>query len=177
MKNYWRAMRGDPVGVHYAVRILVGGTALWILLHYLADTNPVWAISSIIACTEPHLQSTRINFQARLANTCIGGVMGLVFVLVAGPRHVVLPLALGATVLVSFYVFEVPGYWRIAPTTAALVVASSLEHESRRIGLQVSVHRVAEVMLGSFMAVVVAFVMAKIWEPPPAKAEGGAAKS
>src|SRR6516164_4180925 len=177
VKNYWREIKADPVGVHYALRILLGGTALWLLLHYLADTNPVWAISSMIACTEPHLQSTRINFQARLANTCIGGAMGLVFVLVAGPRHVVLPLALGATVLVSSYVFQVPRYWRIAPTTAALVVASSLERESRKIGLEVSVHRVAEVMLGSFMAVAVAFVMSKIWEPPPAKDEGGAAKS
>jgi uncharacterized membrane protein YccC len=177
VKDYWSAIKADPVGVHYAVRILLGGTALWVLLKYLADTNPIWAISSMIACTEPHLQSTRINFRARLANTCIGGAMGLVFVLVAGPRHVVLPLALGATVLVSSYVFEVPRYWRIAPTTAALVVASSLERESRRIGLQVSLHRVAEVMLGSFMAVIVAYVMARIWEPPPAKAEGGAAKS
>jgi uncharacterized membrane protein YccC len=177
VKNYWREIKADPVGVHYALRILLGGTALWLLLHYLADTNPVWAISSMIACTEPHLQSTRINFQARLANTCIGGAMGLVFVLVAGPRHVVLPLALGATVLVSSYVFQVPRYWRIAPTTAALVVASSLERESRKIGLEISVHRVAEVMLGSFMAVVVAFVMARIWEPPAAKPEGGPAKS
>jgi len=82
--------------------------------------------------------------------------MGLVFVLVAGPRHVVLPLALGATVLVSSYVFQVPPYWRTAPTTAALVVASSLERESRKIGLEISLHSVAEVMLGSFMAVVVA---------------------
>jgi uncharacterized membrane protein YccC len=176
VKNYWRAIKGDPVGVHYALRILIGGTALWLLLRYFADANPVWAISSMIACTEPHLQSTRINFQARLANTCIGGAMGLVFVLVAGPTNVVLPLALGATVLVSSYVFEVPRYWRIAPTTAALVVASSLERESRKIGLEVSVHRVA-VMLGSFMAVVVAFVMARIWEPPAAKPEGGPAKS
>jgi len=96
VKNYWRAIEADPVGVHYAVRILVGGTALWLLLHYLADPNPVLVISSMIACTEPPLQSTLINFQARLANTCIGGAMGLVFVLVAGPRHVVLPLALGA---------------------------------------------------------------------------------
>lgn len=178
MKNYLRAMKSDPVGLHYAVRILLGGTALWLLLKYFADTNPIWAISSMIACTEPQLQSTRINFQARIANTCIGGAVGLVFVLIAGPRHhVVLPLALGATVLVSSYVFQVPRYWRIAPTTAALVVASSLERESRRIGIEVSFHRVAEVMLGSFMAVVVAFVMARIWEPPAAKAEGGPAKS
>jgi len=100
--------------------------------------------------------------------------MGLLFVLVAGPtHHVVLPLALGVTVLVSSYVFQVPRYWRIAPTTAALVVASSLEHQSRRIGFQVSVHRVFEVMLGSAMAVVVAYVMARIWEPP----EGGQANS
>ena len=120
-----------------------------------------------------HLSISRRAF----ANTCIGGATGLVFVLVAGPRHVVLPLALGATVLVSSYVFQVPPYWRTAPTTAALVVASSLERESRKIGLEISVHRVAEVMLGSFMAVVVAFVMARIWEPPAAKPEGGPAKS
>ena len=101
--------------------------------------------------------------------------MGLLFVLVAGPRHVVLPLALGVTVLVSSYVFQVPRYWRIAPTTAALVVASSLEHQSRRFGLQVSVHRLVEVMLGSFMAVMVAYVMAKIWEPHTDTSEGGPA--
>ena len=95
-----------------------------------------------------HLSTSRRAF----ANTCSGGAMGLVFVLVAGPRHVVLPLALGATVLVSSYVFQVPPYWRTAPTTAALVVASSLERESRKIGLESSLHRVAEVMLGSFMA-------------------------
>jgi uncharacterized membrane protein YccC len=165
LKDYWGAIKADPVGVHYALRVVVGGTTLWVLLRYFADTNPIWAISSMIACTEPHLQSARINFRARLANTCIGGAMGLLFVLVAGPRHVVLPLALGATVLVSSYVFQVPRYWRIAPTTAALVVASSLEHQSRSIGLQVSVHRVIEVMLGSFMAVIVAYVMARIWEP------------
>jgi hypothetical protein len=41
VKNYWRAIKADPVGVHYAVRILVGGTALWLLLRYLADTNAV----------------------------------------------------------------------------------------------------------------------------------------
>jgi uncharacterized membrane protein YccC len=165
VKDYWGAIKADPVGVHYALRVVVGGTILWVLLRYLADTNPIWAISSMIACTEPHLQSARINFRARLANTCIGGAMGLLFVLVAGPRHVVLPLALGVTVLVSSYVFQVPRYWRIAPTTAALVVASSLEHQSRRIGFQVSVHRVVEVMLGSAMAVVVAYIMARIWEP------------
>lgn len=159
-------MKADMGGVHYAVRIFLGSSILWYLLQVLADTNPIWAISSMVAVTEGQVQLARANFRARIANTCIGGAVGLIFLLVAGPRHWVLPLALAITVLVSSYVLRVPTYWRIAPVTAALVVASSVQQHTRGGGLEAGLHRVGEVFLGSAMALIVAFVMAKIWPPP-----------
>src|SRR6266702_7708245 len=163
--GWLRVMKADPTGLHFAVRIFIGSSILWLLLHVLADTNPIWAISSMIAVTESHVHAARANFKARIANTCIGATVGLLFMLVAGPRHWVLPLALATTVLVSSYLIHVPIYWRIAPVTAALVVASSVEQNSRKGGLQIGLHRVGEVFLGSAMAVLIALVMAEIWAP------------
>jgi len=158
-------VKTEPAGLQYASRIFIGSTLPWYFLQVLADTNPIWAISSMIAVTEGQLHVARANFRARISNTCIGGAVGLVFLILAGPRHWVLPLALAVTVLVSAYLIRVPTYWRIAPVTAALVVASSVQEHSRQGGLHVGLHRVGEVILGSAIAVIVAFTLAKIWTP------------
>ena len=157
----------DMTGVHYGVRILVGSSLLWLLLSVLADQNPIWAISSMVAVTEPQLQVARSNFRARVENTAVGGLMGLLFLIVAGPRHWLLPLAMTATVFVAIYVVRVQTYWRIAPITAALVMAGSLQKHSRQGGVEVGLRRLAEVILGSAMALAVAFAFAKIWPLPP----------
>jgi uncharacterized membrane protein YccC len=162
-------MKQDTVGIHYAVRILVAASALWFLLGVLAERNPIWAISSMVSVTEPELQVARSNFRARIANTAIGGSMGLLFLIVAGPQGWVLPLAMAATVLVSSYVVHVQTYWRIAPITAALVMASSLADHTRVSGEEAGLRRLGEVFLGSAMALAVAYVFSKIWPPPPPK--------
>lgn len=155
-------LRKNPVGIQYAVRIFVGSTALWLLLGVLAAQNPIWAISSMVAVTDPQLQTARANFWARLANTAIGGVMGVLFLAVAGPRDWVVPIAMAATVLVSSYLIHFQTYWKIAPITAALVMASSLQKHSRLSGEQAALRRLGEVFLGSAMAVVVAFVFSAV---------------
>jgi uncharacterized membrane protein YccC len=120
----------------------------------------------MVAVTEPDLQLARKNFRARVANTVIGGVMGLAFLFVAGPRAWVLPFAMAATVLVSSYVIHVQTYWKIAPITAALVMASSLESHTKLSGELAGLRRLGEVILGSAMALAVAFVFARLWPPP-----------
>jgi uncharacterized membrane protein YccC len=162
--------RKDDLGLHYAVRILVASSLLWLLLSVFAQQNPIWAISSMVAVTEPQLQTARANFRARMVNTAIGGVMGLLFLFVAGPRAWVLPLAMAATVLVSSYLVHVETYWKIAPITAALVMASSLQDHTRLTGEMAGVRRLGEVFLGSAMALAVAFVFSKVWPPPATKA-------
>lgn len=162
----------DTTGIHYAVRILVGSTALWFLLRVLTERNPIWAISSMVAVTEPNLQTARSNFRARIANSTIGGVMGLLFLLVAGPQDWVLPIAMTATVLVSSYVIRVQTYWRIAPITAALVMASSLQKHTRMSGEEAGIRSLGEVFLGSAMAVVVAFIFSRLWPLPESRPAG-----
>jgi uncharacterized membrane protein YccC len=160
----------DSLGLHYAARILVASSLLWFTLTVVAEQNPIWAISSMVAVMEPNLQVARRNFWARVANTLIGGAMGLAFVFAAGPRAWVLPLAMAATVLVTSYVVRVQTYWKIAPITAALVMASSLEYHSRRGGELAGLRRLGEVILGSAMALVVAFAFSRLW-PPPVRAD------
>jgi hypothetical protein len=93
----------------------------------------------------------------------------------------VLPLATATTVLVSFNVLRVPTYWRVGPTTAALVMVASLTEHSRRSGVEAGLHRLGEVFLGSAMAVLVSLVMSRLWPvrashepegPLPARRQG-----
>ena len=47
------------------------------------------------------------------------------------------------------------------------MMAASLQKHSRQSGVEVGFRRLAEVLLGSAMALAVAFVFAKIWPLPP----------
>ncbi|WP_024514249.1 hypothetical protein [Bradyrhizobium sp. Tv2a-2] len=50
-----RFLEDDLLGVRFAVNVAIGTTFLWILLRLVADTNPVWAIASMIAAGEPRV--------------------------------------------------------------------------------------------------------------------------
>jgi uncharacterized membrane protein YccC len=164
----------DHSGLHYAVRILVGTTAVWLLLRALGDANAVWAVISLIMVTEPLAVSAWRAFLARIVNTVIGCVVGLFFLLVAGPEAWVLPLALTATVLVCTYVVHVPQSWRVGPVTAALVLAAGVAAHSRDTGLEVAVRRSGEVLVGSVVAVAIAWVGALVWPLRVAAPQPGA---
>ncbi len=64
----------------------------------------------------------------------IGCAVGLLFLLIGGPYEWTLPLALAATVLVSSYLIHIQTFWRQAPITAALVIATGLTEHSRMSG-------------------------------------------
>jgi uncharacterized membrane protein YccC len=153
------------------VRIFVGTTAVWLILRSLGDADAVWAVISVIVVTEPQMQTAWLSLGSRVVNTLIGCVMGLIFLLVAGPKIWVLPLALTATVLVCTYAIKLSSSWRIAPATAALVIASG--DQSRIGGAELALHRAGEVVLGSAVALLVTCCMSKIWAPPVAEKEGG----
>ena len=50
-----RLLEDDLVGVRFAVNVFIGTTALWLLLRLAAETNPIWAIASMIAAADPQL--------------------------------------------------------------------------------------------------------------------------
>ena len=156
----------DLLGVRFAVNVFIASALLWYLLRHIADTNPIWAIASMVAASEPQVREAGRMFRSRITNVMIGCVVGLLFLVVGGASEWKLPLALAATVLVSSYLIHVQTMWRQAPITAALVISAGLTHNSKLTGIESGLHKVAEVIVGCLMGLMVSWLMSKLWPMP-----------
>ena len=156
----------DLLGMRFAINVALGTAIVWATLRALHAANPIWAIASMIAASEPQPEEARRMFTARLVNVGVGCVAGFLFLFAAGPHDWILPLALAATVLVSSYVVRVKTMWRQAPITAAIVIASAVSSQSSAIGVAQGLHRVAEVVFGCLVGLIVSLVMSRVWFVP-----------
>ena len=175
MKALERFIQGDMHGIHYAVSIFIATAVLWISVHEMAKSDAVWAISSMVATSDPQMKQAVLTFRGRIINTLVGCAVGLLFIAVGGGGHVItLPLALAVTVLLSSYVVRIPTMWRQAPISAAFIIAAGMEHHSRMRGLQAGMNRVSEVLFGCVVGLAVAWVVSVVWPlPEPAPAAQG----
>jgi uncharacterized membrane protein YccC len=171
MKIVERFLQDDLRGVHYALNIFVATTVLWIIVKVYGDSNPVWAISSMVATSDPQLRQSLATFKGRLINTLVGCAIGLVFIAL-GHSEWQLPAALALSVLVSSYGVRVPTMWRQAPITAAIVVAGSLQHHDKMVALHSGAVRVGEVLLGCLVGIASAWLLSKLWPLRAAPAAG-----
>jgi uncharacterized membrane protein YccC len=174
MKIFDRFIKGDMHGIHYAVSIFIATAILWVCVHELAESNPIWAISSMVATSDPLMKQALLTFRARIINTLVGCAIGLLFIAISGTRIIMLPVALAVTVLISSYVVRIQTMWRQAPISAAFVIAAGLEYHSRRHGLQAGVKRMSEVLFGCIIGLVVAWFVSVVWplpEPVPAASD------
>ena len=156
---------GNWLGVHFALNIFIATTILWLLLRLAAGLNPIWAISSMIAASDPNVKEARRTFWGRIINAALGCATGLFFLVVGRGGEWTLPLALSVTVLLSAYVVRVQVMWRQAPITAALVIAAVLTRHSEMTAAEVGLRRVGEVMLGCVVGLAVTWLMDKVWPP------------
>jgi len=163
-----RAITDELRGVHYAVSLFVATTILWLVVEKLGDTSPIWAISSMVATSDPQMKEAVNTFRGRIVNTLLGCAIGLVFV-AAGRSTLELPIAMAVTVLVSSYVVRIPTMWRQAPITAAIVIAGALQAHNEMSGIEVGMRRVAEVLLGCVVGLAVAWLLSFVWPMPDAK--------
>ncbi|MGB8141947.1 MAG: FUSC family protein [Pseudolabrys sp.] len=158
------AVQRDIIGVRFAVNVFIGTTVTWyVLTHILDDENPIWAIASMVAASDPQVKEAVRIFKSRLINVLLGCAVGLIFVVMGGSSEWKLPLALAVTVLLSSYLVQIPTMWRQAPITAAIVIAAGLTHHSKLSGIEHGVHKVAEVIFGCLVGLLVSLLMAKIW--------------
>ena len=169
-----RFLTDDMRGVHYAVSLFLATTILWFLVKRLGDANPIWAISSMIATSDPLMKQALSTFRGRIVNTLLGCAVALPF-LALGRTEWELPFALAATVLLSSYVVRVPTMWRQAPITAAIVIAGGLQHHEKLTGMEQGLRRVAEVLFGCVVGIAVAWLLSKLW-PLPEHGDPKAAK-
>jgi len=166
MNRFERFLADDLRGVHYAVSIFIATTVLWLLAKALGDTNPIWAISSMVATSDPQVKQAISTLRGRILNTLLGCVVGLVFVAL-GHTQWQLPFAMAATVLLSSYFVRVPTMWRQAPITAAIVIAGGLQHHQKLTALEQGLHRVTEVLFGCFVGIVAAWALSRVWPLSP----------
>ena len=166
MKILERLAEDHLLGVHLAVNVFVGTTVLWIILKLGGNVSPIWAVSSMIAALDPHVDVAVSNFRARLTNTLIGCAVGLLFVFIGGSGEWKLPLSMAITVLLTSYFVRIPTMWRQAPITAAIIMSSVLTNHSSKDGLEVGLRRVGEVILGCVVGLVVTSLISKVWPPP-----------
>lgn len=157
-----RLLTDDLRGVHYAASLFIATTILWLLVHEIGDSSPIWAISSMVATSDPQMKEAVSTFRGRIFNTLLGCMIGLFFVL-AGRSMWELPIAMAVTVLVSSYIIRIPTMWRQAPITAAIVIAGALQAHSEMTGVEVGMRRVGEVLLGCIVGLVVAWALSIVW--------------
>lgn len=163
MKTLEDYTKGDMHGIHYAVSIFFATAILWVLVHKMAEANPVWAISSMVATSDPAMKQAMQILRARITNTLVGCLVGLVFIAIGGTKLITLPLAMAVTVLLSSYVVRIQTMWRQAPISAAFVIAAGLEYHSRKHGLIAGATRMGEVLFGCVVGIVVAWIVSVAW--------------
>jgi uncharacterized membrane protein YccC len=161
------------IGIRFAVNVFIATTIVWFAMKLVGDTNPIWAIASMVAAADPQPGEARRVFRSRLINVLVGCVVGFCFLLAGGGRDWTLPFALAVTVLISSYVVRIKTMWRQAPITAAIVIAASISRSSTLSGIQHGLHKVAEVLFGCLVGLLVSWLMSKVWlvRPPAERAE------
>ncbi|MFO1461042.1 MAG: FUSC family protein [Verrucomicrobiota bacterium] len=172
MKLSDRFLKDDLAGVHFAVNVFIATALLWLLLRKAANLNPIWAISSMVAASDPRVKQALSTFKGRLTNATVGCAVGLVFLVVAGRHEIALPFAMAVSVLISTYFVRIQIMWRQAPITTAIVLAAGWTHGSEITAVEIGIRRVAEVMLGCVVGVAVSWMMSKLW-PLPETPKGG----
>jgi uncharacterized membrane protein YccC len=163
MKVLDRLREDHLLGVRFALNVFIASIIVWTTFRYVTDANPIWAMASMIASSEPVVKQGLIMFRSRLINTLVGCAVGLLFLAVGEPTPWKLPFALAVTVLLASYVVRIQVMWRQAPITAAIVVGGGLSVHSKIGGVESGLERVIEVIFGCVVALAVSWLMATIW--------------
>ena len=162
-----RFLEDQLVGVRFALNVALGTVVVWLSLRAFEDKNPIWAIASMIASSDPVWTQAKRTFRGRTLNALIGAMVGLTFLVIGQPRQWKLPVALAVTTLLSTYVVRVKTMWRQAPITAAIVIAAGITTQSKLEGFRHGLHKVAEVIFGCLVGVAISWLMAKFWPIAP----------
>lgn len=165
MKGFERFLADDLRGIHYAVSIFVATTVLWFVIKHLGDTNPLGAISSMVATSDPQLKNSLATARGRILNTLLGCAVGFL-ALVLGHTDWQLPFAMALTVFLSTYFVRIPTMWRQAPITAAIVIAGGLQHHVKITAVEIGLTRALEVLFGCLVGIAVAWALSKVWPMP-----------
>jgi uncharacterized membrane protein YccC len=162
--------RAHLLGGRFAINVFIATSIVWFTLKHLGVTNPIWAIASMIAAADPEPEEARRMMRCRLINVLVGCAVGSCMLLIGERGDWLLPFALSVAVLISTYVIRIKTMWRQAPITAAIVLAAGIAQGAKTAGITTGLHKVAEVVFGCVVGLLVSWLMSKVWLiQPPAK--------
>lgn len=165
----WGLKYEDLIGARFAVNVFIATTIVWVTMKAVTKDSPIWAIASMIAASEPVVDEARRFFRSRVINVLVGCAIGMGFLILGNRSEWLLPFALSTAVLVSTYLVRVKTMWRQAPITAAIIIATALTQESELAGIERGMLKVAQVVFGCAVALLVSWLMSKVWLIQPKK--------
>lgn len=145
----------QPSGLQYALRIFLGCAVVLFVLDRLVHHNPLWALISVIIVTEPQLSAALQAFYSRVLNTLIGCSVGTLLLYLLGPAPVWVLLGITIAVFVCTQLIRVPGSWRVAPVTVAIVMTPTILSGGPSASLSTAIERTGEVLLGCVVALLI----------------------
>ncbi len=158
-------------GLRYAIRMLISGLIVWLILAVALKVDPLWGLISSVVVTEVKVESAWNAFVSRLLNTAIGSLVALGFLKFAGASEWSVLVAMAVSVIVSSDLVKVPISWRIAPITTAIVMLPAYASHSTHAGLTAALQRTGEVLVGSAVAVAVSYATSGLFRRRPMRAE------
>ena len=151
------------LGVRFGVNVWIASNIVWFTLREIGDPSPIWAIASLVAASDPEPETARKVVRSRIINVLIGCAVGFIFLLFGSGKPRMVPVSIAVTVLISTYLVRVKTMWRQAPITAAIVIAAGIASASTKVGIFRGLHRVAEVLFGSLVGMLVSWLMSNFW--------------
>src|SRR5229473_2720077 len=100
-------------------------------------------------------QPSGVQYAVRIL---IGCAIGLSFLYLLGPSYWSILLGIIVSVIICTSLIRVPGSWRVAPVTVAILMNPSVLGGGRAAGLAVAIDRTEEVLLGSAAALLITYV-------------------
>ncbi len=68
-------MPQDILGIRFALNVAIATAIVWYSLAHIADTNPIWAIASMVAASDPQVNEAARMFRSRLINVLVGATI------------------------------------------------------------------------------------------------------
>ncbi len=98
---------GHLLGIRFAINVFIATTIVWVTLREIGDSNPIWAIASMVAASDPQPEEGRRLFRSRLINVLVGCGVGFCLLLLGGRSDWMIPFGLAVAVLISTYVVRI----------------------------------------------------------------------
>lgn len=145
-----------PSHMRLGVRAAVAAVAAYGLAYFLSLPNGYWAVITAILVVQSSLGASLSAAIDRVLGTLLGGAVGVVLALLAGPSLTLtfVFLALGI-VLTSTVAARFPSY-KLAPVTVAIVLLAEPSHTQALVS---GVHRVFEIGVGGVVGLACALLV------------------